>query len=103
MSHWRSGTFWASTVFGWFVTAFALAFMIAIVGPEQLTAAEAIAVDAAYLLLSLAAGYAYGRRQFELRKPRQVGFPVITKGEGHSAADDQTAAQPAHDDGGLTR
>jgi hypothetical protein len=38
-------------------------------------------------LLSLAAGYAYGRQQVVARERKQVGFPVITKGYDDSAAE----------------
>ena len=86
MRYWQSGIFWASTIFGWFVTMFILAVVIRIFGSEDMTTAEGIVVNVAHQLLSLAAGYAYGRRQFELRKPKQVGFPVITRGGGDSAA-----------------
>jgi hypothetical protein len=57
-----------------------------IFGSEDMGATEGIAINLALLLLSVYAGYAYGRRQFELLKRKQVGFPVITK---HS--DDTTA------------
>jgi hypothetical protein len=86
MSHWRSGTFWASAIFGWFVTLIVLAFMIHIFGSDQMTTGEGIVVVVAQQVLSLAAGYSYGRQQFERRKPRQVGFPVITKDGGDSTA-----------------
>lgn len=63
-----------------------LAVLISILGSDEMTTAEGIAVNVAQQLLSLAAGYTYGRRQFELRKPRQIGFPVIMKDDHDSAA-----------------
>jgi hypothetical protein len=68
MTHWRSGTFWASGIFGWFVTLVALAVLIRIFGSEDMTTAEGMIVLVAQQVLSLLAGYAYGRQQFEQRK-----------------------------------
>ncbi|GEM_PF-6270986 len=68
------------------MTLIVLAFMIRIFGSDEMTTIEGIVVVVAQQLLSLAAGYAYGRHQFERRKPKQVGFPVITKDGGDSAA-----------------
>ena len=87
MGHFRSGTFWASAIFGWFVTMIVLAVMLSISGSEQMTTAEGIVANVALQLLSVVAGYVYGRRQFELRQPKHVGFPVITKDSGDSAAE----------------
>jgi hypothetical protein len=87
MNHWRSGTFWASAIFGWFVTMIVLAFGICIFGSEDMTTTEGLLVNVLHQLLSAGAGYAYGRRQYELRKPkRQAGFPVIMKDDSDSAA-----------------
>lgn len=85
MSQWRSGTFWASAIFGWFAVMIVLAMMVSFFGSETMSRVEGIGVAVAQQLLSLAAGYAYGRQQFQLRKPTQVGFPVITKGDDDSA------------------
>ncbi len=62
-----------------------LAVLIPIFASDEMTNAEGIVVNCAHQLLSLAAGYAYGRLQFDLRKPKQAGFPVITKDGGDSA------------------
>jgi hypothetical protein len=86
MGHWRSGTFWASAIFGWFVTTIVLAGMLSFFGSEDMNRAEGIAAHVVLQLLALVAGYAHGRRQFELGKPKQMGFPVITKDGGDSAA-----------------
>lgn len=84
MSHWRSGTFWASLIFGWFVTTLVLAALISFFGSEEMTTAEGVIISIAHQSLSLLAGYAYGRRQFELRQRNRRGFPVITKEGGDS-------------------
>ena len=87
MSHWRSGTFWASAIFGWFVTMFILAWLIWIIfGSMDLTETENIIIAVGHQLLALAAGYSYGRRQFEIRKPPQPGFPVIMKDDHEPGA-----------------
>ena len=79
MRHWRSGTFWASAIFGWLVATIALALMLSMFGSEEMSRAQGIAANVALQLLALVGGYAYGRQQFELRQPKQIGFPVITK------------------------
>ena len=84
MSHWRSGTFWASAIFAWFCTIIFLACLIRFLDPAELTTAEGIIVLLAQQALALAAGYYYGRHQFEIRKPLQVGFPVIMKDDDAS-------------------
>ena len=63
-----------------------LAFGICIFGSEDMTIAQGIVVNVAHQLLSLAAGYEHGRRQFDLSKPKQRGFPVILKDDDDSAA-----------------
>lgn len=85
-SHWKSGTFWASAIFGWLVTMIILAVLIRIFGSDEMTTAEGIIVNVAHQLLSLAAGYEYGKRQFQRRKPRRFGFPVIIKDSGNEDA-----------------
>jgi hypothetical protein len=87
MSHWRSGTFWASAIFGWFVTLIVLALGMCIFGSEDMNTAEGIVANIAHQAVSLGAGYAYGRRQFERREAKRRGFPVIMKDAGDSAAE----------------
>ncbi|HEX8912320.1 MAG TPA: hypothetical protein VF796_08160 [Humisphaera sp.] len=78
MSCVRSGTFWASFLFAWLVTLFGLAVFISIFGSEDMSEAEGWAVNIAHQALSLAAGYAYGRRQFEKQRRKSRGFDVVT-------------------------
>ena len=82
MTRWRSGTFWASFLFGWVITLVGLAVFISIFGSEDMTQAEGWAANVAHQFLSLAAGYAYGRRQFEKqeRKRKSRGFDVVPRG-----------------------
>lgn len=48
MSHWRSGTFWASAIFAWFVTLVVLALGICIFGSEDMNTAEGIVANVAH-------------------------------------------------------
>src|SRR4051794_780433 len=78
MSQWRSGTFWASLVAGWFVTMFALAVAISIFAPDDLSPAAGWALNVAHQAVSLLAGYFYARECFawqESRRERSRGFP----------------------------
>jgi len=63
----------------------ALAVMLSALGSEEMSTTQGVLANAALLLFSLLAGYAYGRHQFERRKPKQFGFPVVTKDDGDSA------------------
>ena len=81
MTHWRSGTFWASAIFGWFLTEIVLAILIRIFGSDEMTAVEGITVLIAQQMLSLAAGYTYGRRQYGLR-PKTGQLSDLSKGPG---------------------
>jgi len=81
MRFWRSGTFWASAIFGWFVTLIALAILIAILGSHEMTFVEGIAVNVFHQLLSLLAGYAYGRRQFNSKAKTGRLSGIVTGGD----------------------
>ena len=85
MGYWRSGTFWASAIFGWFVTWIVLAFLVAMFGSDQVSNAQGITILMAEQLLSLVSGYAHGRRIVGVRTVRQFGFPVIMKDDSERA------------------
>jgi hypothetical protein len=85
MNYWRSGTFWASALIGWFVTMLFLAVLVSWLGPEEMTTAGGVIVIIGQQLLSLLAGYSYGRQQVQQRQRKQAGFPVVTKDNSDSA------------------
>lgn len=79
MSYWRSGTFWASAIAGWFVAICVFAVLIRVAITEESGMIVGLGAFAALVLLPLVADYSYGRRQFELQTSKTRGFLVITK------------------------
>lgn len=81
MSHWRSGTFWASAIFGWFVSQCVLALFVAVFVYEETSESVGVAAFAALVVFPLFAGYGHGKQQFRLQERKTRGFPVITNDE----------------------